>query len=106
MLEISSSGISSPFFGIYIFSPSSKIYAKLTELRSASSVSPPAASIASFILLPDFKLTMVLFFTQPDTWTIMSVVSSLSMVLEIFESTISSFSSVIVDSKLYFDTVE
>ena len=46
---------------------SSKIYAKLTEVRSASSVSPPAASMASFILLPDFKLTMVLFFTQPDT---------------------------------------
>lgn len=45
---------SSLMLGIYIFCPSSSSYAKFTFFIFAFSVSPPAFSIASAILLPSF----------------------------------------------------
>ena len=43
------------------------IVAKLIFVKSAFSVSPPAASIASEILLPSFKVTFLVSLTQPHT---------------------------------------
>ena len=54
--------------GILTFIPSSKTYTKLIFVVFALFVTPPAALIASEILLPLFKITTPGIFTSPVTY--------------------------------------
>ena len=79
MLTFISFLLTSSFVGIYILTPSSIIYAKLISLIFAFSNNPPAASIASDILLFSFISYIPSFFTAPVIY-ITILFSSLSVV--------------------------